>query len=81
MGHGVHTVALLVASEVLGVSAEIIDVIVDTSRELGAGQTTGSRGTLMGAGAVADACNKAKEGGPQSVLTTKESTESTGQTL
>jgi len=63
MGQGVHTVALQVASEELGVSAEIIDVIVDTSRELGAGQTTGSRGTLMGAGAVADACNKAKEGG------------------
>ena len=63
MGQGVHTVALQVASEELGVSAEIIDVLVDTSRELGAGQTTGSRGTLMGAGAVADACNKAKEGG------------------
>ena len=63
MGQGVHTVALQVASQELGVSAEIIDVLVDTSRELGAGQTTGSRGTLMGAGAVADACNKAKEGG------------------
>ena len=47
MGQGVHTVALQVASEELGVSAEIIDVLVDTSRELGAGQTTGSRGTLM----------------------------------
>ena len=57
MGQGVHTVALQVASQELGVSAEIIDVLVDTSRELGAGQTTGSRGTLMGAGAVADACN------------------------
>ena len=32
---------------------------VDTSRELGAGQTTGSRGTLMGAGSVADACRRA----------------------
>ena len=63
MGQGVHTVALQVASQELGVSAEIIDVLVDTSRELGAGQTTGSRGTLMGAGAVADACNKAKEDG------------------
>ena len=63
MGQGVHTVALQVASEELGVSAKIIDVLVDTSRELGAGQTTGSRGTLMGAGAVADACNKAIEGG------------------
>ncbi len=32
-------------------------------RELGAGQTTGSRGTLMGAGAVAAACRAAKEAG------------------
>ena len=31
-------------------------VVVDTTRELGAGQTTGSRGTLMGAGSVQDAC-------------------------
>jgi xanthine dehydrogenase molybdenum-binding subunit len=34
-------------------------VVVDTTREIGAGQTTGSRGTLMGAGAVADACRNA----------------------
>ena len=38
-------------------------MIVDTTRELGAGQTTGSRGTLMGAGAVADACRAAREDG------------------
>ena len=63
MGQGVHTVALQVAAEELGVSPELIDVLVDTSRELGAGQTTGSRGTLMGAGAVQDACLKAIEGG------------------
>jgi aldehyde oxidoreductase len=37
--------------------------VVDTTRELGAGQTTGSRGTLMGAGAVADACRAAREDG------------------
>ena len=37
--------------------------IVDTTRELGAGQTTGSRGTLMGAGAVADACRAARADG------------------
>ncbi|MDH3518546.1 MAG: molybdopterin-dependent oxidoreductase, partial [Acidimicrobiia bacterium] len=47
MGQGVHTVALQVAVEELGVSAERVRVVVDTSRELGAGQTTGSRGTLM----------------------------------
>ncbi|MEC8873123.1 MAG: molybdopterin cofactor-binding domain-containing protein, partial [Actinomycetota bacterium] len=45
--------------EELGVDPETVDVIVDTTRELGAGQTTGSRGTLMGAGSVADACRNA----------------------
>ncbi len=59
MGQGVHTVALQVAVEELGVAPEKVRVIVDTTRELGAGQTTGSRGTLMGAGAVAAACQAA----------------------
>ncbi|NDU79402.1 molybdopterin-dependent oxidoreductase, partial [Actinomadura sp. DSM 109109] len=59
MGQGVHTVALQVAVEELGVAPERVRVVVDTSRELGAGQTTGSRGTLMGAGSVADACRTA----------------------
>jgi xanthine dehydrogenase molybdenum-binding subunit len=59
MGQGIHTVALQVAVEELGVSADQVDVIVDSTRELGAGQTTGSRGTLMGAGSVADACRRA----------------------
>ena len=63
MGQGVHTVALQVAIEELGVDADRVRVIVDTTRELGAGQTTGSRGTLMGAGAVADACRAAKADG------------------
>ena len=63
MGQGVHTVALQVAVEELGVDPDRIEVIVDTSRELGAGQTTGSRATLMVAGSVADACRKAQEGG------------------
>ena len=65
MGQGVHTVALQVAAEELGVPAADIDVLVDTSHELGAGQTTGSRGTLMGAGAVQDACRNAIDGGRQ----------------
>ncbi|MDP7068564.1 MAG: molybdopterin-dependent oxidoreductase, partial [Acidimicrobiales bacterium] len=59
MGQGVHNVALQVAVEELGVTADQVTVIVDSTRELGAGQTTGSRGTLMGAGAVQDACRVA----------------------
>ena len=59
MGQGVHTVALQVAVEELGIDPDRIEVIVDTTRELGAGQTTGSRGTLMGAGSVQDACRAA----------------------
>lgn len=59
MGQGIHTVALQVAVEELGVSPDRVEVIVDSTRELGAGQTTGSRGTLMGAGSVADACRVA----------------------
>ena len=63
MGQGVHTVAQQVAAEELDIDAERIRVVVDTTRDLGAGQTTGSRGTLMGAGAVADACRIANENG------------------
>lgn len=63
MGQGVHTVALQVAASELDVDPSRIDVLVDTTRELGAGQTTGSRGTLMVAGAVRSACEHALEGG------------------
>jgi xanthine dehydrogenase molybdenum-binding subunit len=63
MGQGVHTIAAQVAIEELGVDPARVRVIVDTTRELGAGQTTGSRGTLMGAGAVADACRNARAAG------------------
>jgi aldehyde oxidoreductase len=65
MGQGIHTVALQVAAEELGIDPARIRVIVDTSRELGTGQTTGSRGTLMGAGAVLSACQAAIAGGCQ----------------
>jgi xanthine dehydrogenase molybdenum-binding subunit len=61
MGQGINTVAQQVAVEELGVDGSLIDVIVDTTRELGFGQTTGSRGTLMGAGAVKAACEAARE--------------------
>ncbi len=60
MGQGINTVARQVVVEELGVDPTRIDVIVDTTRELGFGQTTGSRGTLMGAGAVKAACETAR---------------------
>jgi aldehyde oxidoreductase len=63
MGQGIHTVALQVAVEELGIDPTRIRVIVDTTRDLGLGQTTGSRGTLMGAGAVKAACEAALAGG------------------
>ncbi len=67
MGQGINTIAIQVAIEELGsvldIDPEKIRVIVDTTRELGLGQTTGSRGTLMGAGAVQSACNTAKVAG------------------
>ena len=63
MGQGVHTVARQVAVEELGVDPSKVVVRVDTSYELGDGQTTGSRGTLMGAGAVRDACLAARADG------------------
>jgi xanthine dehydrogenase molybdenum-binding subunit len=63
MGQGVHTVALQVAVDELGVAPSAVRVVVDTSRELGAGQTTGSRGTLMAAGSVQAACRAALDDG------------------
>jgi len=68
MGQGVHTVARQVAIEEFGKAGLDIDpdrirVLVDTTRELGAGQTTGSRGTLMCSGSVSDACRAAIAGG------------------
>lgn len=63
MGQGVHNVALQVAAEELDIDPDRIRIVVDTTRELGAGQTTGSRGTIMASGAVADACRAARESG------------------
>ncbi|GBD85075.1 putative xanthine dehydrogenase subunit D [bacterium BMS3Abin02] len=65
MGQGIHTVALQVVAEELGIDTTKIRVVVDTTRELGDGQTTGSRGTLLGAGAIRDACRIADESGRQ----------------
>jgi xanthine dehydrogenase molybdenum-binding subunit len=65
MGQGIHTVALQVAVEELGIDPARVRVEVNTTRELGLGQTTGSRGTLMGAGAVKAACEVANAAGCQ----------------
>ena len=56
MGQGVHTVAMQTAVTELGLDPARIEVIVDTTRQLGFGQTTGSRGTLMVAASVQNAC-------------------------
>ncbi len=67
MGQGINTIAMQVVIEELGshvaIDASKMRVVVDTTRELGLGQTTGSRGTLMGAGAVQDACANALAAG------------------
>jgi xanthine dehydrogenase molybdenum-binding subunit len=63
MGQGMHTVALQVAVEELGIDPSRIRVIVDTTRDFNPGQTTGSRGALMGSGAVMEACRAAKADG------------------
>lgn len=67
MGQGINTIAMQVVIEELGdvlaIDTARVRVIVDTTRELGLGQTTGSRGTLMGAGAVQAACAAAKAAG------------------
>ncbi|MEN9644888.1 MAG: hypothetical protein RL238_1557 [Actinomycetota bacterium] len=59
MGQGVHTVAMQTAVTELGIDPARIEVIVDTTRQLGFGQTTGSRGTLMVAASVQKACQVA----------------------
>ena len=51
--------ALQTAVTELGIDPARIVVIVDTTRELGFGQTTGSRGTLMVAASVQNACQVA----------------------
>ncbi len=63
MGQGVHTVAMQTAVTELGIDPARIEVIVDTTRQLGFGQTTGSRGTLMVAASVQKACQVALANG------------------
>ena len=58
MGQGLLTVLTQCAVEVTGLPAAIFRPRVDTRFELGAGQTTGSRATLLGGRAAVDAAAK-----------------------
>jgi CO/xanthine dehydrogenase Mo-binding subunit len=60
MGQGLMTVLVQFAVEVTGLPASTFVPKVDTSYEVGCGQTTGSRGTLLGGRAVLDAAAKLK---------------------
>ncbi len=58
MGQGVFTVLSQVACEQLGLTPDRVTVKVDTERELECGQTTASRGTVLGGRAVIEAAAK-----------------------
>src|SRR2546427_225754 len=60
MGQGVHTVLQQVACEELGLTPDRVRVAVDTSHELDAGQTTASRGTVLGGLGVVAASKELK---------------------
>jgi selenium-dependent xanthine dehydrogenase len=60
MGQGLMTVLVQLAVEVTGLPAALFVPKVDTTHDLDCGQTTGSRGTLLGGRAVLDAAAKLK---------------------
>ncbi len=58
MGQGLFTVCIQVACQETGLPPERFTVVTDTSRELGCGQTTASRGTVLAGMAVRAAARK-----------------------
>ena len=58
MGQGLLTVLVQVAVEVTGLPAATFHPKVDSTFDLDCGQTTGSRGTLLGGRAVQEAADK-----------------------
>ena len=58
MGQGVFTVLCQIACEQLGLTPDRVTVTVDTERELNCGQTTASRGTVLGGQGVIAAAAK-----------------------
>jgi selenium-dependent xanthine dehydrogenase len=61
MGQGLLTVLTQCAVEVTGLPAKLFRPRVDSTFALGCGQTTGSRATLFGGRAVADAASKLRQ--------------------
>ncbi len=61
MGQGVHTVLMQIVCTELGIAPGAVRVAVDTDRELGCGQTTASRATVLGGRAVIDAAARLRE--------------------
>ena len=60
MGQGVHTILMQVLCEELGLTPSRVAVEVDTRYELGCGQTTASRATVLGGRSVIAAAAKLK---------------------
>ncbi len=60
MGQGVHTVLMQMACTELGIAPAQVRVVVDTTHELGCGQTTASRATVLGGRAVIAAAGQLK---------------------
>ncbi|MFQ5864780.1 MAG: selenium-dependent xanthine dehydrogenase [bacterium] len=61
MGQGVHTMAVQMLCEELGIDPEMIEVRVDTTDNTICGMTTASRGTSLIGHAIMKACIKLKE--------------------
>lgn len=60
MGQGVDTVLAQMVCEELGLTLGQVHVVVDTTHDLGTGQTTASRGTTLGGRAVLDAAARVR---------------------
>ena len=72
MGQGVTTILRQIACEELDLPPARVRVLVDTERELGTGQTTASRATVLGGNAVIDAARKLKAAGTVEELAGRE---------
>ncbi|MFQ5429518.1 MAG: molybdopterin cofactor-binding domain-containing protein [Phycisphaerae bacterium] len=60
MGQGLFTILIQTAVEETGLPADIFDATTDTRDELDCGQTTASRGTVLGAHGVREAARQLK---------------------
>jgi aldehyde oxidoreductase len=60
MGQGVHTMAIQTLVEETGIDPALVDVVVETDREIVCGMTTSSRATSLVGNALIDACRALK---------------------